>query len=81
MELYPEQNNKLSLSPQSMVGSGEVEQRDDPSAGYNGIMDLDMFRATLVWPQPLRCLYYYYPAQHIRPVNLRDMRYLYYFII
>ena len=39
-----------------MVGSGEVEQWDDPSAGYNGIMDLDMFRATLVWPQLLRCI-------------------------
>ena len=39
-----------------MVESGEVEQRDDPSAEYNGIMDLDMFRATLVWPQLLRCI-------------------------
>ena len=55
--IFSEQNNKLSLSPQSMVGSGEVEQWDDPSAGYNGIMDLDMFRATLVWPQLLVLLF------------------------
>ena len=81
IEFYPEQNNKLSRSPRSTVGSGEVEQRDDPSAGYNGIMDLDMFRATLVWPQLLSCWYYYYPAQHISPLNLLDMRYLYYCII
>ena len=51
-----QQTVSVSPGPRSMVESGEVEQRDDPSAEYNGIMDLDMFRATLVWPQLLRCI-------------------------
>ena len=51
--------NCLGLPRSPVYGGirrGGAVQWDDPSAGYNGIMDLDMFRATLVWPQLLRCI-------------------------